>query len=70
MKINTKQEQGKKGLNNLLKLTKSKESKKEAIKRLYKEGKIKRINEDCFTMSSECFVLGITPSLIYEVLRE
>lgn len=69
MKINTKQDQGKKGLDTLLKLTKKEESKEEAIKRLFKEGKIKKINESCYTISSECFVLGITPSLVKEVLK-
>lgn len=39
------------------------------IKKLYKEGKIKRLGNDCFSVPSECFVLGITPRMIKEVLK-
>lgn len=39
------------------------------IKQLYKEGKIKRLGNGCYSVSSECFVLGITPRMIKEVLE-
>ena len=65
MIINIEEEKGKQGLNGLIKITKNKE---DIINRLYKEGKIRRIGEGCYSVPSECFVLGITPSLVNNVL--
>lgn len=65
MKINTKEQKGEQSLKGLLNLTTDKE---DLIKRLYKEGKIKRLNEFCYSCPSECFELGITPYLVSKVL--
>jgi len=43
--------------------------KKEKIKQLYKEGKIKKLKNNCYSVPSELFVLGITPRLVNEVLK-
>jgi len=39
------------------------------IHKWYKEGKIKRLSANCFTVPSESFVIGITSSLVARVLR-
>ena len=66
MKINTNQEQGKEAINNLIGITKDKPT---IIRRMFKEGKIKKLNIKCYSVSSECFKLGITPKQIKEVLE-
>ncbi len=43
--------------------------KQEKIKQLYKEGKIKPLGNNCYSVSSKCFVLGITPKMIKDVLK-
>lgn len=47
----------------------TKQDKVKLIKKLYKEGKIKRLEKRAFSMPSELFVLGITGSLIFETLK-
>lgn len=44
------------------------ESKTEQIKTWYKEGKIKRLGNGCYSVPSEAFVLGITPLMVSRVL--
>ncbi len=66
MRININEEEGEKGVNSLLSMTRDK---KEIIKKMYSEGRIIKINESCFSVPSECFVLGITSKLIREVLK-
>ena len=56
-------------IKDFFKMIKDFEKKKEKIKQLYKEGKIKKLNNGCYSVSSELFVLGITPRLIKEVLK-
>ena len=63
--IDVQEEQGEKGLKFLIESTKSKE---DVINRLYKEGKIRKIMEGCYSVPSECFVLGISARLINDVL--
>lgn len=63
--INAEEQKGEQSLKGLIGLTKSKEDK---IISLYKEGKIKKIGSHCYSVPSECFVLGISPSLVNEVL--
>jgi len=43
--------------------------KKALIKRLYAEGKIKRLGRGCYSIPSEFFVHGITPRLVNEILK-
>lgn len=47
----------------------NKEKKIEKIKQLYKEGKIKPLGKGCYSVPSKCFVLGITPRMVNEVLK-
>jgi hypothetical protein len=40
------------------------------IKKWYSEGKIKPLGNNCYSMPSEAFVDGITPTLVHTVLSE
>ncbi len=40
------------------------------IQRWYEEGKIKKLSANCFTVPGETFVIGITPRLVNEVLKD
>ena len=44
-------------------------NKKREIKRLYREGKIKKLKNNCYSVPSEFFIKGITPKLVNEVLN-
>jgi len=46
-----------------------KKEKKELIKKFYKEGRIKKLGNNCYSVPSEFFVKGITPKLVNEVLK-
>ena len=39
------------------------------IKKWFKEGKIKKLGNNCYSVTSTAFELGITPRLIDEVLN-
>lgn len=39
------------------------------IKKTYKEGKIKKLNHNCYSVPSDFFLYGITPRLVNEVLK-
>ena len=41
----------------------------ELIKKLYKEGKIKRFGKNSFIVPSECFIEGITPKMVADTLK-
>ncbi len=45
------------------------ENKVKLIKKWFKEGKIKRLGNGCFSVTSNAFELGITPRLIDKVLK-
>jgi hypothetical protein len=42
--------------------------KKTLIRKLYAEGKIKKLGNGCYSVPSEFFVHGITPRFVNEVL--
>ena len=48
----------------------TKQAKVKLIKKFYREGKIKKLGNDAFAVSSEVFVLGIMPRLIHKTLNE
>lgn len=39
------------------------------IKQWYKQGKIKRLSANCFSVPCEAFIMGITPRLVAIVLK-
>ena len=43
--------------------------KRDISKKAYKDGKIKKLGNDCYSVPSEFFVLGITPRLVSKVLQ-
>jgi len=47
-----------------------KQLKIDLIKQWYREGKIKRLSNNTYSVPSEAFVLGITPRLVNETLKE
>ena len=47
-----------------------KEDKKLKIKRDFEDGKIRVINQTSYSIPSEYFVLGITPDLVNEVIKD
>lgn len=40
------------------------------IEQLYKEGKIKKLGNNCYSVPFEYFVLGITSKMINEILKK
>jgi len=48
----------------------NKQAKKELIERWYREGKIKILGHGCYSVSSEGFLLRITPELVNKVLAQ
>jgi len=40
------------------------------IQKWYEEGKIKKLSANCFSVPCEAFVMGITPTLVAEVLKK
>ena len=48
----------------------SKQAKVNLIKRWYSEGRIKKLGNTSYSVPSEAFVLGITPQLVNETLKE
>ena len=48
----------------------TKQAKVKLIKKFFKEGKIKKLGHDAYTVSSELFVLGIMPRIIHETLNK
>ena len=48
----------------------TKQTKIKLIKKLYKEGKIKKLGNNTFTTPGEVFALGITPRLIHETISK
>ena len=45
------------------------EDKRKQILTWYQEGKIKSVGDNCFSVPSEAFVMGITPSLVTKTLK-
>lgn len=45
------------------------EDKRKQILKWYREGKIKSLGDNCFTVTSEAFAMGITPSLVAKTLK-
>ena len=46
------------------------QTKKELLKRWYREGKIKKLGHGCYSIPSEGFLIGITPYLCNKVLAQ
>lgn len=46
-----------------------KKEKRQKISKWFREGKIKVLGNGCYSIPSEAFILGITPTLIKEVLK-
>lgn len=40
------------------------------IEKWYKQGKIKKLSANCFSVPCEAFVMGITPTLVAKVLKK
>jgi len=47
----------------------NKKEKTSKINEWFKEGKINKLGNNCFSIPSESFILGITASLVNEVLK-